>query len=95
MKNLTKEDKQRMLIDAIVMSWRVSNGAPSVLVGHPLSYYDYDKLFEMIKELDAEMVEMGSESLFDEDEDDLTRPYLRKFNLGGEIKNTNYEIGGI
>jgi hypothetical protein len=46
----------------------------------------------MIKELDLEMVEMGGESIFDGDY--FTRPYLEKFNLGGNITFT-YEIGGL
>ncbi len=93
-KKLTKEDKEQMLIDAIVMSWRTTNGALSILVGHPLSFYNYDALFEMLKELDNDMIEQGGESfLFPEY--GSSRDYIEKFNLGGAIKSSNYSIGGL
>jgi hypothetical protein len=96
MKKLTKEDKEEMLKDAIIMSWRTTNGAPSILVGHPLSYYNYESLFEMIKGLDEEMVEQGNESFLNP-EYGTTRDYVDKFEKGGLVDTSEfqYTTGGL
>jgi hypothetical protein len=96
MKKLTKEDKEEMLKDAIIMSWRTTNGAPSILVGHPLSYYNYESLFEMIKGLDAENIEQDGES-FLYSQHGPTRDYVDKFEKGGLLDTSEfqYTTGGL
>jgi hypothetical protein len=96
MAKLTKDDKEQMLIDAIVMSWRTTNGASSILVGHPLSFYNYDALFKMLQELDNDMIDQGGES-FLYPEYGTTRDYVDKFEKGGNIEQDNfkYDIGGL
>ena len=96
MAKLTKEDKEEMLKDAIIMSWRTTNGAPSILVGHPLSYYNYESLFEMIKGLDEEMIEQGGDSFLNR-EYGTSREYVNKFEKGGLVNRNEYiyTIGGL
>jgi hypothetical protein len=96
MKKLTKEDKEEMLKDAIIMSWRTTNGAPSILVGHPLSYYNYESLFEMIKGLDAEHIKQDGES-FLYGKYGQYRDYIDKFEKGGLVDTSKfqYTTGGL
>lgn len=95
MVKLTKEEKEQMLLDAIVLSYRVNNAYPPIFVGRPLSFYDYDVVYKVIKELDDEYIEQGGDSTLDE----ASRKYVKKFankpmkmGAGGNIK---YELGGL
>lgn len=83
--NLTKDDKQQMLFDAIVMAWRTRNAPLSILVGHPLSYYNYEQLFVYLKKLDKEMIEQGGDSILYPDYG-TTRDYVDKFKKVRNIK---------
>lgn len=76
MVKLTKSDKEQMLLDAIVLSYRVNNAYETIFVGQPLSYYNYDSVFKMIKRLDDEYVEQGGESTLE----GSYRKYIKKFS---------------
>ena len=68
MKTLTSSDKRKMLFDAVVLNYSV--GYMNLdLVGNSLSYYDYDKLFEYIVELNEENIEQGGSDLFEDKKD--------------------------
>lgn len=64
MKKLTTEMKRLMLIDAINLSYKTGN-LNLVLVGRPLSYYNFDKVLELIKELNQENIDQGGDDFFE------------------------------
>jgi len=79
MAELTKQDKEEMIVDAIVLDYKVRNGYNTTLVGHSLSYYDYSAIFEYIKELNEEYIEEGGDSIFGEESFMPKRKYFKKF----------------
>ena len=64
---LTNKDKRKMLIDAINLSYKVGYEAFQ-LVGHPLGFYNYDALFNLIKDLNQENIEQGGDDFFEYNE---------------------------
>jgi hypothetical protein len=57
-------DKRQMLIDAIELSYKTGT-ARSFLVGHPLSWYDYHALWNLIVKLNKENIEQGGDDMFE------------------------------
>lgn len=64
MENLNKKQKIKMIEDAVILSYKTGNSSYN-LVGKPLSYFDYTKLLEHIKELNKENVEQGGDDFFE------------------------------
>lgn len=64
MKKLSPEDKRMMLTDAVILTYKVGSYCTNLL-GHPLSYYDFDKVFNLIKELNADSIRMGNDDFFE------------------------------
>jgi hypothetical protein len=60
----TTSMKRRMLLDAIELCYKTGTNA-TFLVGRVLSYYDYDKLLILIKELNQENMEQGGDDFFE------------------------------
>ena len=73
---LTINERRKMLVDAILLSYKVGNNSTQ-LVGHPLSYYDFNKVFELIKELNEDNIEQGGDDFFEG----------REYYCGFEINN--------
>ena len=63
-KKLTASDKRRMLIDAIILCYKVGE-YNEALVGNPLSFYNFDKVFDYIVELNKENIEQGGDDFFE------------------------------
>lgn len=61
---LSNNNKRQMLIDAIILSYKTGNQTID-LVGHQLSYYNYDALFNLIKKLNYENIEQGGDDFFE------------------------------
>jgi len=61
---LTINERRSMLTDAIILSYKVGNHSTQ-LVGRPLSYYDFNKVFELIVELNKENIEQGGDDFFE------------------------------
>ena len=87
MVNLTKEDKQEMIFDAIIMAWRTRNAPLAILVGHPLSYYDYEQLFVYLNKLDKEYMEQEANSFLYSEHG--SKDYVGKFKKIRNIKRKN------
>ena len=61
---LSPTTKRQMLKDAIILCYNTGTYA-GTLIGHELSYYDFDGVFELIKSLNKENIEMGGNDLFE------------------------------
>ena len=64
MKNLSVADKRMMLTDAVILSYKVGSYCTNLL-GHNLSFYDFDKVFNLIKELNDDSIQMGNNDFFE------------------------------
>ena len=60
----TIAQKKQMLIDAINLSYKAGSNATH-LVGQPLSYYNFDAVLELIKELNNDNIEQGGDDFFE------------------------------
>ena len=87
MVNLTKEDKEEMLLDAIIMAWRTRNAPLAMLVGHSLSYYNYEQLFVYLNKLDKEYMKQGADSFLYSEYG--SKDYVSKFKKIRNIKSKN------
>jgi hypothetical protein len=63
-KKLTAFDKRMMLLDAIELVYK-TGGRNESLVGNPLSFYNFDKVFEYIVALNEENIEQGGDDFFE------------------------------
>lgn len=57
-------DKRQMLLDCVELCYKTGT-CRSNLVGHPLSYYNYDNLWDVIKSLNKENIEQGGDDMFE------------------------------
>ena len=62
--NLTPADKRMMLTDAVILTYKTGSYCTNLL-GHNLSYYDFDKVFNLIKELNEQSISMGNNDFFE------------------------------
>ena len=61
---LTPTEKKQMLIDVINLSYNVGRNATS-FVGHPLSYYNFEAVLNVLKKYNIENIEQGGDDFFE------------------------------
>lgn len=64
MEKLNKKQKIRMILDSIILSYKVGNSS-DFFIGKPLSHFDFEKVFNYIKELNQENIEQGGDDFFE------------------------------
>jgi hypothetical protein len=66
MKKLSQSDKKKMLWDAVILNYTIGDFTESIaIIGKPLSFFDYDKVFDYIVELNNINIKEGGNDLFE------------------------------
>lgn len=63
-KDYTTSQKRRMLVDAVNLCYKTGTDA-SAFVGRPLSFYNFNKVLELIKEMNEENIQQGGDDFFE------------------------------
>jgi hypothetical protein len=64
MTKLTNTEKKKMIVDAINLQYKTGYDQ-TTFIGKPLSYFNYDMLFDYIRKLNNENMEQGGDNLFE------------------------------